>query len=78
MCDDRVHSFESAVHIHEFHVIYVFMICFQAEIQVQVLSIQISGPSFYLFKFDLKSCTKSGVALTRTKTLWEPEQLLPD
>lgn len=78
MCGDRVQSFQSAVHIHEFHDIYIF-IYFHAEIQVQVLLFRISGLSFHLFKFDLKSCTKSGVVLTRkTKTLWEPEQLLPD
>ena len=71
MCDDRVQSFQSAVHLHEFHVIFIF-IYFQAE--VQVLSFQICGPNFHLFKF----CIKSGVVLTRKKVLWKPQQLLPD
>ena len=77
MCD-RVQLFQSPVHIDEFYIIFIFMIYFQAEIQVQGLSFQIYGPSFHLCKFDLRSYTKSGIVLTRTKTLWEPQQLLPD
>ena len=72
MCDHCVQSFQSAVHIHEFHDSrYSF-----DKFQNKYCRFKFLVPAF-ICSSSILSPALSGVVLTgKTETLWEPEQLL--